>query len=74
MRRLSICLIILLFPVLLFAYNAQKVIPLESDVYSAIGTLYLLEGKAVASTTRPWTVAETEMILSKVSEQTSPEL
>ena len=74
MRRLSICLIILLFPVLLFAYNAQKVIPLESDVYSAIDTLYLLEGKAVASTTRPWTVAETEMILSKVSEQTSPEL
>ncbi|MBQ5392120.1 MAG: hypothetical protein IIU44_07095, partial [Spirochaetales bacterium] len=61
-------------PVLLFAYNAQKVIPLESDVYSAIDTLYLLEGKAVASTTRPWTVAETEMILSKVSEQTSPEL
>ncbi|MBQ3831236.1 MAG: hypothetical protein II813_10040, partial [Spirochaetales bacterium] len=61
-------------PVLLFAYNAQKVIPLESDVYSAIDSLYLLEGKAVASTTRPWTVAETEMILSKVSEQTSPEL
>ncbi|MBQ7729314.1 MAG: hypothetical protein IJT86_03075 [Spirochaetales bacterium] len=74
MRRFSFCLIILLLPVLLFAYNAQKVIPLESDVYSAIDSLYLLEGKAVASTTRPWTVAETEMILSKVSEQTSPEL
>jgi hypothetical protein len=74
MRRFSLCLIILLLPVLLFAYNAQKVIPLESDVYSAIDTLYLLEGKAFPSTTRPWTVAETEMILSKVSEQTSPEL
>ena len=74
MRRFSLCLIILLLPVLLFAYNAQKVIPLDSDVYSAIDTLYLLEGKAFPSTTRPWTVAETEMILSKVSEQTSPEL
>ncbi|MBP5163404.1 MAG: hypothetical protein ILP16_10585 [Spirochaetales bacterium] len=59
---------------MLFAYNAQKVIPLESDVYSAMDTLYILEGKALPSTTRPWTVSETEIILSKVSEETSPEL
>ena len=74
MRRLFLCITAVLLPVLLFAYNAQKVIPLESDVYSAMDTLYILEGKALPSTTRPWTVSETEIILSKVSEETSPEL
>ena len=74
-RRLSVTVILLIAAVLsLSAYNGQKVIPLESDVYSAMDTLYLLEGKALPSTTRPWTVAETEKILSKVSERTSPEL
>ena len=74
MRKLILCLLALLIPVLLFAYNGQKVIPLESEVYSAIDTLYLLEGKALPSTTRPWTVSEAELYLSKVSENTSPEL
>ena len=63
MRKLILCLLALLIPVLLFAYNGQKVIPLESEVYSAIDTLYLLEGKALPSTTRPWTVAEAELYL-----------
>ena len=75
MRRLSVILILLIAVTLsLSAYNGQKVIPLESGVYEAMDTLYLLEGKALPSTTRPWTVAETEKILSKVSEGTSPEL
>lgn len=75
MRKLTIiCILIILIPVLLFARNGQKVIPLESDVYGAIDMLYLLEGKALPSTTRPWTTAEAEKILSKVSERTSPEL
>lgn len=75
MRRLSVILILLIAVTLsLSAYDGQKVIPLESGVYEAMDTLYLLEGKALPSTTRPWTVAETEKILSKVSEGTSPEL
>ena len=65
---------VLLLPVLLFAGNGLKVIPLESAVYDAMDTLYLLEGKAIPSTTRPWTVAETARILDKVSQGTSPEL
>ena len=75
MRRLSVILILLIAVTLsLSAYNGQKVIPLESGVYEAMDTLYLLEGKALPSTTRPWTVAETEKILSKVSEGISPEI
>ena len=65
---------VLLLPVLLFAGNGLKVIPLESAVYDAMDTLYLLEGKAIPSTTRPWTVAETAKILDKVSQGTSPGL
>ena len=64
----------LLLPVIAFAANGLKVIPMESAVYDAMDTLYLLEGKALPSTTRPWTVAETEKILAKVDKGTSPEL
>lgn len=75
MRKLTtIFILTVLLPVLLFARNTQKVIPLESAVYSAADKLYILEGMALPSTTRPWTVAEAEKILSKVSERTSPEL
>ena len=71
MKRTAVFLLVLFLGVSLFAFNGQKVIPLESDVYRAVDELYILEGKAVPSTTRPWTVAETEKILSKVSKETS---
>ena len=74
MKRTAVFLLVLILGVSLFAANGQKVIPLESDVYRAIDELYILEGKAVPSTTRPWTVAETVKILSKVSKETSVEL
>ena len=74
MKKAIVILLLLVTAVSLFATNGQKVIPLESDVYSAIDALYILEGKAVPSTTRPWTVAETKKILSKVSKETSVEL
>lgn len=74
MKKAIVILLLLVTAVSLFATNVQKVIPLESDVYSAIDALYILEGKAVPSTTRPWTVAETKKILSKVSKETSVEL
>lgn len=74
MKKIPVLFLLMITAVALFASNGQKVIPLESDVYSAIDALYILEGKAVPSTTRPWTVAEAKKILSKVSEETSFEL
>lgn len=74
MKKLLPVLLLLLSAALLFAANAQKVIPLESGVYEALDALYALEGKALVSTTRPWTVAETQKHLSKVSPDTAPEL
>ncbi|MBO4410548.1 MAG: hypothetical protein J5775_07315 [Spirochaetales bacterium] len=56
------------------AANSQKVIPLSSGLYDAMDALYILEGKAMPSTTRPWTVAEAKKYLGNVSESTSPEL
>ena len=67
-------LLILLIPAIVFAGNGLKIIPLESDVYSAIDALYILEGKALPSTTRPWTADETAVYLSRVPRDTSPEL
>lgn len=56
------------------AANSQKVIPLSSGLYEAMDALYIMEGKAIASTTRPWTAAEAEKYLHNVSESTCPEL
>lgn len=45
MKKAIVILLLLVTAVSLFATNGQKVIPLESDVYSAIDALYILEGK-----------------------------
>ena len=74
MRKALAFLLILLIPAIVFAGNGLKIIPLESDVYSAIDALYILEGKALPSTTRPWTADETAVYLSRVSRETAPEL
>lgn len=74
MKRVALVLLLFVLIVPLFADNGLKVIPLESDVYSAIDALYVLEGKALPSTTRPWTADEAALYLSKVSRETSPEL
>ncbi|MBQ6671629.1 MAG: hypothetical protein IJM73_00215, partial [Spirochaetales bacterium] len=74
MKKLLSVLLLLHSAMLLFAANGQKVIPLESGVYEALDALYALEGKALVSTTRPWTVAETQKHLSRVSPDTAPGL
>ncbi len=53
MKKAFVIVLLVLGSVSLFASNGQKVIPLESDVYDAIDALYIMEGKAVPSTTRP---------------------
>ena len=74
MRKALAFLLIILIPAIVFAGNGLKIIPLESDVYSAVDALYVLEGKALPSTTRPWTANEAALYLSKVSRETSPAL
>ena len=74
MKKALALMLVLLAATFLFADNGQRIIPLESDVYSAMDALYILEGKALPSTSRPWTAVETQKILSKVSRETSPGL
>ena len=70
-----LAILVLLFATFLaFAWNEQSVIPLGSKVYEAMDAIYVMEGKAIPSTTRPWTVAEARKYLSLVSEATAPEL
>ena len=72
-RTIAAVAFILVFSVLA-AMNGQEIIPLASGVYDAMDALFIMEGKAIPSTTRPWSVAETEKYLSMVSESTSPGL
>ena len=74
MKKVFLCLLLFLIPAVLFAANGQKVIPLESGVYEALDALYALAGKALPSTTRPWTVSEAAVYLSKISQDTAPAL
>lgn len=56
----------------LFAFSSGRLpfvesgvlIPLESDIYAKMDALFVLLGKGVPSTTRPWTVAEARNELS----------
>lgn len=71
----TLAILVLLFAAFLaFAWNEQSVIPIDSEVYDALDALYTMEGKAIPSTTRPWTVAEAQKYLSCVSEITAPQL
>ena len=41
-------------------------IPLESDIYSKLDALFVLSGRGVPSTSRPYTVAEARNELDKI--------
>ncbi|MBQ2491887.1 MAG: hypothetical protein II527_00970, partial [Bacteroidales bacterium] len=57
-RTIAAVAFILVFSVLA-AMNGQEIIPLASGVYDAMDALFIMEGKAIPSTTRPWSIAET---------------
>ncbi len=42
------------------------IIPLTSGIYDDIDALYLISGKAIPSTSRPWSYSEAELIFSKL--------
>ncbi len=68
MRRLAVFLLILLRFCTLAAASADAyVIPLSSPLYGAMDALYAITGNGTPSTSRPWTAAEAEIILSRIS-------
>lgn len=62
-----LALLSLLFP--LSATSDSFVIPLSSSLYEEIDTLYITQGLSTPSSSRPWSVGETEKILSRLKEE-----
>ena len=50
----------------MYARTSQEVVPLSSNIYSDMDALYLLTGNGTPSNTRPWTVSEASLILSRI--------
>ena len=59
-RIIAVCLIVLAVLPAMFAANGQRIIPLSSGLYDAMDALFMLEGKAMPSSVRPWSAAEAE--------------
>lgn len=66
MRRLSLLIIIAVVAIASIAAVDAYIIPLSSDFYNIIDDLYALEGLGSPSDARPYSIAQAEMILSKV--------
>ena len=46
--------------------NQQKIYSVDSGIYKAMETLYILAGKAMPSSSGPWSEAELQLMLSKI--------
>lgn len=62
MKKLLI-IFALLFSIFSISAKDAFVIPLESEFYDVIDTLYLREGAALPATARPWSKAQAEQVL-----------
>ena len=78
MKRLSCLLSVLLSVFLLSAYCPRNgngfhydgmVIPIGNEIYELMDSLFILEGKGLPSTSRPWTVSEAKNELGKLNEE-----
>ena len=65
--------LIILFIVVIFQIsslgafdNQQKIYPIDSEVYSAMEKLYILEGHALPSNSGPWSEQELSQMLDKI--------
>lgn len=75
MKHLTATLLLLvLFLTCLPAFNSQKVWRTDDPLFQELETLYILEGKALPSSTGPWSTAELTRMLSRVSRDSSPKL
>ena len=68
MKKLSVVTAILMMAVSLSLYSSNEVrmIPLDSSVYGDIEALYLVAGYGTPSNKAPWSVAEADLILSRI--------
>ena len=48
------------------AQNNQKIIPIDSEIYQAIKSLYISQGLALPSTAGPWSEAELFLMLDRI--------
>ena len=63
---LFLFLLILSFPA--YSQNYQRIIPLDSDIYTIIDNIYLEQGLSRPSTTRPWSEDELIHNLDRIAE------
>ena len=66
-KLLTILAVILVCIFCVSARNGQEVIPLSSGLYDAMDALFIMEGKAMPSSVRPWTVTEADKYFSQIS-------
>lgn len=70
-----ISIILILSASVIFASpNGQRIFEAGSPIIKEIETLFILEGRALPSSTGPWPESELKIMLSKVSQDTYPEL
>jgi hypothetical protein len=68
MKRFIVVMIMVLLLVgdLFSQVVSQRIIPLDSHVYSDMDLLYLITGNGTPSNARPWTITEAHMILERI--------
>jgi len=65
-------LMMILCASILFAANAQKIYPIDSDLYQTIKQVYILTGHALPSTTGPWSAQELLNMYSEIEASEVP--
>ena len=66
-RTVAIILLVALVVSSAFAYsNQQKIYSVDSGVYKAMETLYILAGKSLPSSSGPWSEAELQLMLDRI--------
>ena len=66
-KHLLISLLCILCTACLFAYtNEQRIISVDSPVYKAMETLYILAGKSLPSSSGPWSENEMSLMLQRI--------
>ncbi len=66
-KTLLISLLCILCTACLFAYtNEQRIISVDSPVYKAMETLYILAGKSLPSSSGPWSENEMSLMLQRL--------
>ena len=73
-RFIAILLLVAVIASSAFAYsNQQKVHSVDSGIYKAMETLYILAGKSLPSSAGPWSEAELQMMLDRIDRSSLPQ-